>query len=134
MTADDKTLDTYRNALKQYVELEERAKKFANRISKALYKLSFNIDYIELQDEDSVYISGTIFWGGSEEYEHYIIPLGWFILPEEELTPAIDNWIKDYKKAQKQKEEEERKKRAEAKKQEELAELKRLQTKYSNTI
>lgn len=72
-------------------------------------------------------------WGGSEEHAHFIIPLEWFVLTEEELVPAMDRWIHEFREAQKHKEEEERKKREEAEKKEELAELARLQAKYSDS-
>ena len=124
------TLEAYRNSIREYNKLKDKAEGFASRISSILYDEMFSIQGIETVDDDHITIFGHLFWGGSEEYIEYTIPFEWFILSEEELVPAIDRWIHEYREAKKRKEEEERKKREEAWRQQELAELARLQEKY----
>jgi len=124
------TLEAYRNSIKEYNKLKDKAEEFASRISKILYDEMFSIQSIEIVDDDHIRIFGNLFWGASEEDIQYTIPLEWFILSEEELIPAIDRWIYEYREAKKQKEEEERKKKEEAWRKRELAELARLQEKY----
>ena len=124
------TLEAYRNSIREYNKLKDKAEGFASRISSILYDEMFSIQGLETVDDDHIRIFGNLFWGSSEEYIEYTIPFEWFILSEEELVPAIDRWIHEYREAKKRKEEEERKKREEAWRQQELAELARLQEKY----
>ena len=108
------TLEAYRNSIREYNKLKDKAEEFASKISSILYDEMFSIQGLETVDDDHIRIFGNLFWGSSEDYIEYTIPFEWFILSEEELVPAIDAWIHEYREAKKRKEEEERKKREEA--------------------
>lgn len=130
-TDNKKTIDSYKSIVREYNEMKEKAEGFASKISSILYDVSIvSIQGIETVDDDHIRIFGTIFWGGSDEYIHFTIPLEWFVLSKEELVPAIDRWIHEYREAKKRREEEERKKKEEVWRKQELAELARLQEKY----
>ena len=115
--------------LKQYMDLNDKFINRCNEIAKIMNRCNYSYNYIDdwRLDGDDVYGTGDEYWnyGGHESHTVWF-DVAWLTKTDEELNKIADEWL------DKQRREKEKKlKEDEAKKREqELAELKRLQEKY----
>ena len=116
--------------LKQYIDLNNKFITRCGEIAQIMKKCNYSYNYIDnwSLDGDWVHGTGDEYWnyGGHESHTVFFDTV-WLAMSDEELNKIADDWLEKQRieKAQKLKEEEAKKR------EQELAELKRLQEKYN---